>query len=216
MSRTTSDDRGEAERAEPDPGAESETSTVRAVVCAVRDGNREAFGHLVERYQRRLFGLALMVVRDPSAAEELAQDTFVRAFTHLAAYDVRRPFYPWLATIAVRLSQNWLRRHARRVAREGALWDPDLGVAASAGPLAEFVADERGRRLWRQVAALPSGQRTAVVLHYREEMKVTDIAHALGVSTGTVKTLLFRARRRLREVLADADLPRDQEARYEP
>jgi RNA polymerase sigma-70 factor (ECF subfamily) len=64
--------------------------------------------------------------------------------------------------------------------------------------LNSLLADERDREIWRAVAALPSGERTAVILYYREDMTVRDIAHALGVTVGTVKTLLFRARRHLR------------------
>jgi RNA polymerase sigma-70 factor (ECF subfamily) len=73
------------------------------------------------------------------------------------------------------------------------------------------MTDESGRRLWRHVAALPSGQRTVVLLYYRREMKLTDIAHALGVTTGTVKTLLFRARRRLRETVENRGGSYDRE-----
>ena len=65
------------------------------------------------RYQGRLFGLVLMMVRQPAGAEEVTQDAFVRAYTHLHHYDDQRPFYPWLASIAVRLAQNWLRQHGR-------------------------------------------------------------------------------------------------------
>ena len=68
------------------------------------------------RYQGRLFGLVLMMVREPAAAEEVTQDAFVRAYTHLDRYD-QRPFYPWLATIAVRLAQNRLRAMADVAAR---------------------------------------------------------------------------------------------------
>jgi len=189
-----------------------ETRAVRAAVDAVRRGDREAFGKLVERYERRLFGLTLMAVRDPAAAEEVAQDAFVRAFTHLDAYDEQRPFYPWLATIAVRLSQNWLRARARQGGHASVPLDPNLDAGSGPDPLAEIVADERDRRLWRLVAALPSGQRTAVFLHYRQQMKVDEVARALGVTSGTVKTLLFRARRRLREAMAaDAGAARGEE-----
>ncbi len=179
-------------------------SAVRSAVRAVRRGDREAFSVLVELHQRRLFGLTLMMVRDPSGAEEVTQDAFVRAFTHLDRFDERRPFYPWLATIAVRLAQTWLRRHARVTTREGTALDPELDPAETTDPLGELITDETGRRLWRSVAALPSGERTAAVLYYRQEMKVSDIARALGVTSGTVKTLLFRARRRLRRTLGAA------------
>ena len=180
-------------------------SAARSAVHAVRRGDREAFSVLVELHQRRLFGLTLMMVRDPSGAEEVTQDAFVRAFTHLDVFDERRPFYPWLATIAVRLAQTWLRRHARVTTREGAALGPESDPAATTtDPLGELINDESSRRLWRSVAALPSGERTAVFLYYRQEMKVSDIARALGVASGTVKTLLFRARRRLRRTVNDA------------
>jgi RNA polymerase sigma-70 factor (ECF subfamily) len=161
--------------------------------------DREAFGRLVETYQGRLFGLVLMMVRQPSAAEEVAQDAFVRAYTHLDHYDDTRPFYPWLASIAVRLAQNWLHRHGRTVRREGTPLESAEEPAENAAVLTALIADERSRRLWDAVSVLPSGERTAVFLYYRDEMAVRDIARALGVTTGTIKTLLFRARRHLRE-----------------
>lgn len=171
----------------------------RDVVLAVRSGDRDAFAKLVHHYQGRLFGLVLMMVRQPAGADEVTQDAFVRAYTHLGAYDDRRPFYPWLATIAVRLSQNWLRHHGSALKREGTSLEQAPEPEAPQAPLADLIADERSRALWRAVAALPSGERTAVMLYYRDELSVREIAGALGVSSGTIKTLLFRARRRLRE-----------------
>jgi RNA polymerase sigma-70 factor, ECF subfamily len=176
----------------------------RDVVHAIRGGDREALADLVRRYQRRLFGLVLMIVRRQPAAEEVTQDAFVRAFIHIDQYDDQRPFYPWLAAIAVRLSQNWLHRHNRTAVREGTALAAAPEPAAAAQALRELIAGERDRRIWQAVAALTSGERTAVILYYREEMPVRDIALALGVTTGTVKTLLFRARRHLRERLGGA------------
>jgi RNA polymerase sigma-70 factor (ECF subfamily) len=183
---------------DPDAGA------VRASVLAIRQGDHDAFARIVELYQRRLFSLSVMMTRDPSGAEEVTQDAFVRAFVHLDAYNDQRPFYPWLATIAVRLAQNWLTRRTRVVRREGTELAPDLAVAAAAtDPLSELIADEHDRRLWRTVAALPSGERTAVILYYRQDMSVREIASALGVTNGTVKTMLFRARQKLRGTARD-------------
>lgn len=173
----------------------------RDAVRDVRRGDREAFGLLVRKYQGRLFGLVLMMVREAAGAEEVTQDAFVRAYAHIDRYDEHRAFYSWLATIAVRLAQNWLRHHGRTVRREGAALEDAREPGAPAAGLTALIATERSRRLWQAVAALPSGERTAVILYYRDEMALRDIARALGVSTGTIKTLLFRARRHLRERL---------------
>lgn len=194
------------------PATDSDAEDVRAAVAAVGRGDSAAFGRVVDLYQRRLFGLALMMTRDPSGAEEVAQDAFVRAFAHLDAYDAGRPFYPWISTIAVRLAQNWLVRRARTSTREGAELATDHDAAAAEiDPLAGLIADERDRRLWRSVSALPSGERTAVILYYRQDMSVRAIAAALGVTDGTVKTLLFRARQRLRRTLGDIAPGKDQQ-----
>jgi RNA polymerase sigma-70 factor (ECF subfamily) len=178
------------------------------VVRNVRRGDREAFGQLVRAYQGRLFGLVLMMVRQPAGAEEVTQDTFVRAYTQIHQYDEHRPFYPWIAAIAVRLAQNWLRQQGRTVQREGTALDSvDEPRGSNDGSLSALIDDEASRALWRAVAALPSGERTAVILYYRDEMGVGDIARALGVTTGTIKTFLFRGRRHLRERLTAAQMP---------
>jgi len=187
----------------PLPPTSADDGAVRAIVGAVRRGDREVFARLVELYQSRIFGLALMIVRDRSGAEEVSQDAFVRAFTKLEFYDERRPFYPWLATITVRLAQNWLTRSSRLKTREGVSLETASEPAASTDPLGNLISDESDRRLWRSVAALPEGERMVVILYYRQEMKVNDVARALGVTAGTVKTLLFRARRRLRGCVQD-------------
>lgn len=174
----------------------------REAVRAVRRGDRDAFGELVQRYEHRLFGLVLMMVRTRAPAEEIAQDAFVRAYTHLDRYNERRPFYPWLATIAVHLAQNWLQRQAPQLRCEGVTLDGAHEPQIAADALNDLLADESSRRLWRAVASLSSGERTAAVLFYRDELSVADIARALGVTSGTIKTLLFRARRNLRERLS--------------
>lgn len=180
------------------------------VVRDVLAGDRDAFVHLVKAYQRRLFGLALMMVREPDVAEEVAQDTFVRAFVHLRAYDASRAFYPWLAAIAVRLAQNRMRQRGRTVRRQGVSLDDVDEPAAAASALSTLITDEQSRRMWRAVASLPTGERTAALLYYRDGLPVRDIAMALSVSPGTIKTLLFRARRHLRERVATAPFFHEQ------
>jgi len=184
---------------------EPDADVVRTAIADVRRGDRDAYGRIVDHYGRRLFGLALMMTRDPSAAEEVAQDAFVRAFQHLDDYDQGRPFYPWISTITVRLAQNWLVARTRVTTREGTGLDAVAPpIAPGADPLATLITDEGDRQLWESVAALPSGERTSVILYYRQDMSVGDIARALGVTSGTIKTLLFRARARLRLAMGEA------------
>jgi RNA polymerase sigma-70 factor (ECF subfamily) len=190
--------------------SDADATLVRASIALVRRGDSDAFGRIVELYQRRLFGLALMMARDPSGAEEIVQDAFVRAFVNLASYDDARPFYPWISTITVRLAQNWLVQRRRVNTREGTELDPDLATAVvTTDPLTDLITDESDRRLWQSVSALTSGERTAVILFYRQDMSVREIASALGVNGGTIKTLLFRARQKLRHTLGDLGITKD-------
>ena len=175
------------------------------IVQRVRAGDVDAFGQIVKGYERRVFALAVMILRNREGADDVTQDAFVRAFERLDLYDVRRPFYPWLATITMRLSRNWLARHSPGARRETPI-QPESSAYASAAPAAldVLVAADEGRHLWRLVERLPLGERTAVVLHYRQELSVSEVASAIGVTAGTVKTLLFRARQHLRASLAGA------------
>ncbi len=172
----------------------------RAALARVLAGDHEAFADLVEMHQSRLLSLSLSLLSDREAAEELAQDAFVRAFEHLSSFDSRRNFYPWLAKIAVRLAQNrWRRPVPETVSLEdgGERADPSPDL----DPLQGVIAEDRARHLWRAVEALTTRERVVVVFFYQQQLTVREVADNLGVSTGTVKTLLFRARRRLRSLL---------------
>lgn len=144
-----------------------------------------------------------MIVRNPAAAEELVQDTFVRSYVHFERYDVQRAPYPWPATIAVRLSRNWIVRKQRSRIDDSAKSESH---AASTNPEQELSLDQGKRRLWSAVEALPKGERLAVLLCYRQEMSIADAARALDVTNGTVKSWLFRARRKLRQELAHPEV----------
>lgn len=169
------------------------------VVRKVLGGDRDAYAAVVERYQHRLFGLAMMVVRDAGMAEEVTQDAFVRAFERLDQFDATRSLYPWLATITVRVAQNRLRQR-RRGEQQGARARVGESVS-TASALSNMIADEQSLLVWQAVASLSHGERTAALLYYRDGLSLRDVAVSLGVAPGTVKTLLFRARQRLRERL---------------
>ena len=143
----------------------------------------------------------MMTTRDRSAAEEITQDAFLRAHNNLHRYDTARPFYPWLATIAVRLAFNWTARTGARRSTIASGVDVDALPTADASPAQRVADEQQARALWAAVAELSPGERTAVLLFYKDELPVADIAGILGVSTGTVKTFLHRGRAHLRAQL---------------
>ncbi|HUW84814.1 MAG TPA: sigma-70 family RNA polymerase sigma factor [Phycisphaerae bacterium] len=179
----------------------------RLAVTAVRGGDTEAFGQLVELYQSDIMSLSIALLRNVTAAEELAQDVFVRAFRYLHTFDDRKRFYPWLATIAYRLAQTRWRERAALASRANEMSDGMAGPSTQDEPLAALIRDEQSQRLWKAVRALPFGQRVAAVLYYQQGMDIGQVAGVLGVSVGTVKTCLFRARRSLHTMLQPPENP---------
>jgi RNA polymerase sigma factor (sigma-70 family) len=166
-----------------------------------------AFEELVGAHQRLVFGLALRVVGDRADAEEVAQDTFERAYHALAGYPAERVaamrLRPWLARIALNLARNRLRR---RPPPARPLEDGDgqpLAVAAPAAAEPAQVA-ERGQErelLAALLASLPRHWREAVVLRHVEGLPYAEVAEVLGRPVGTVKTHVHRGVRQLREDL---------------
>ncbi len=136
------------------------------------------------------------MLRSPDA-EDLAQDTFVRAFVHFERFDPERPLLPWLIAIARRLCLDQLRRKTVMTRVEAM---PVL-VHPPPGPEREAMGREQLSRLEQALDDLDEGPREAIVLFHIEEMSYRDIAAALEVPIGTVMTWLHRGRARLKRVL---------------
>ena len=173
-------------------------------LAEVRAGRKEAFSEIVELYQDDVMTLSLTLMWDRTEAEELTQDVFVRAYRYLDSFDDRRPFRPWLAKITYRLAQSRRQQRAREAARRDVALSKQV-VQSDDDPLSILLADEQARRLWLAVHTLPDRERAAVVLYYRNALRVSEVAQAMGVSTGTVKTFLIRARRHLGIALGPSD-----------
>jgi RNA polymerase sigma-70 factor (ECF subfamily) len=172
-------------------------------VRAVLAGDPHAFSIIVEAFQDSIMTIALTLKMNAHAAEELTQDVFVRAYVRLASFDAARPMKPWLAKIACRLAQDEWRNRRKEAMRMSSARDQAEEAGSDSDPLQLLVADERARRLWRAVEKISPAERTAVILYYREGLSVDEVAEATGVSAGTVKTLLFRARDHLKALLHD-------------
>ncbi len=166
------------------------------LVCQSQAGSLEAFEELVCRYEQRIYAFVANSCRNPSDADEITQDTFVRAFRAIAKFDPRRSLGPWLFAIARRRCIDHFRAnpiHAEEPATE--LLDND-------DPSELLARREDGQSLWQLArSCLSQAQFQALWLRYREEMDVNDIARALGKTRTHTKVVLFRARQALGRAL---------------
>lgn len=171
------------------------------IIRAIGSGDREAFGMLVDRYIKDVHAAAARIVCNATAAEDITQDAFARAYQRLYLYDPAYSFRNWLLKIATNLSLNLLRSRQRertlniRMAEAA----PPLTGRTPAGP---DVPDPSEWQHW--LDQIDETQRTAIVLFHFHEMPYTEIADVLEMPINTVRTLLHRGRRRLRELMAES------------
>ncbi len=178
---------------------EDETLVDRATA-----GDREAFGELYDRCVRRVFRHVLYMVNDVDLAEDLTEQTFLRALEAIHRYERRDvPFLAWLLRIARNLYLN-----DRRVQRNNSSIHNKWNGGAAASP--EFFCEAKldGEEVWRAVRALDGDQRQVIVLRFMDGLSYADVADVLGKSVGAVRVAQFRALRALRRRLEDGNLGR--------
>jgi RNA polymerase sigma-70 factor (ECF subfamily) len=169
-----------------------------AIVEHLRAGrDAEAFAALVTGFRRRVFGIAYAILGSRAAAEDVAQEVFVKLWKSLPGYDGRAKLSTWIYAIArnAAISARRRERAAASLSDEAVLAEAERSAAADGDPRADDA------RLWRAVAALPDAQRQAVILYYQDERPVEEVAAMLGSPVNTVKTHLHRARARLAAAL---------------
>ena len=165
------------------------------LIARARRGDPGAFEEIVRLYQRRVYGVALRIVRAHDVADDVAQEAFLRAWRSLDRFDLDRPFGPWVCRIAANLAVNYVR--SPRAREEGLPEGHAEAKATAPGPLGALLDGEATRVLDAALAELPSEQRAVLVMRAVEEMSYAEIAEALGISPGTVMSRLYRAREKL-------------------
>ena len=165
----------------------------RALVRQYLAGQREAAGGLVDRYQKRLFNVALRMLGNVQDAEDVTQTVFLNAFAKLGTYDPKYRFFSWIYRMAVNESLNVLKRRKRTVTLE------DIPVPGDAADRTMEIEDQVGKAL----ARLKPDDRAVVVLKHFLFFSYEEIADVLDVPVKTVKSRLFEARERLRLTLRE-------------
>jgi RNA polymerase sigma-70 factor (ECF subfamily) len=179
-----------------------------ALVARAREGDLAAFNELVNSYSRKIFRLAKHITQNDEDAEDVLQETFLKAFEHLGDFQGQSKFYTWIVRIAVNESLMKLRKRKSdrsvpldepvdtgedTVVREIAVWDEN--------PEQQYSREELGQILDEAVQGLRPAFRTVFVLRDIEELSTEETAEALGISVPAVKSRLLRARLQLREKL---------------
>lgn len=183
----------------------------REVVSLACNGRERAFKELLTRYERPVFSLVYRMVRDRSLSEDLAQETFIRAFNAIDGYDPRYKFSSWIFKIANNLTIDHLRkRKLDTISLDGspdATSDEEISrtrvTAVSSNETPDMYVENRelGNQIEDAIAKLRPEYRTAVLLRHVEGHSYDEVADIMELPLGTVKTYLHRARSELKQIL---------------
>jgi RNA polymerase sigma-70 factor (ECF subfamily) len=181
------------------------------LVRATLGGQRDVFGQLIERYQRRATSVAYRLLGDLHDALEVCQESFVRAFRKLDSLEDPNRFGPWLLRIVTNMALNFRRSRGPRLAFTDCLVDPDDshesrladGPQSEDRPGSRLAGEELRARIHAAMAQLTPQQRAALVLFSIEQLPQKDVAQILNCSVEAVKWHVFQGRKKMKELLAD-------------
>jgi RNA polymerase sigma-70 factor (ECF subfamily) len=186
------------------PKKRPEAMTDPELAASALAGSQDAFRELVRRFERPIYSLIVRMVQDPSLAEDLAQEVFVKAYRRLDSYDPERKLSSWLFKIAHNTTIDHLRRGAPETVPleaekddERAGWASVLPDESVESPAAGAERKDLGRALEKAIATLRPEYREAVLMFYSEGASYQEICEVTGLPMGTVKTNLHRARKQL-------------------
>lgn len=182
------------------------------LVEQVKRGDKRAFDLLVLKYQRKIMRLLSRLIRDPGEVEDVAQETFIKAYRALPQFRGDSAFYTWLYRIAINTARNWQAAASRRPIasssienEDGETFSPIDNLSDISTPESQLASRQVVETVQAAIDSLPDDLRTSIVLREIEGMSYDEIAQTMGCPIGTVRSRIFRAReeiaRQLRPVL---------------
>jgi RNA polymerase sigma-70 factor (ECF subfamily) len=172
----------------------------QALVERYLEGDREAFTELVVRYQRPIYNAAYWILRSADDANDVAQDVFLKVAERLDEFDSQHKFFSWIYRIAVNESLNRLRRNGHEEPLDDEI---ELPGAEGDDPESQASDAERSRWIQRALMSMSSNDRTVLTLRHFSDCSYQEIAEVLDLDEKTVKSRLYEARQRLRELLKE-------------
>lgn len=188
----------------------------KELVHQVQQGNKRAFDLLVLKYQRRIMRLLARMINDPAEVEDVAQETFIKAYRALPKFRGDSSFYTWLYRIAINSARNWQAARHRRPLQlkeykneEGETFSLEDTLTDSNTPELELVSRQVAYTINTTIDKLSPELRTAIILREIEGLSYEDIAQVMDCPIGTVRSRIFRAReaisKELRQVRESAN-----------
>jgi RNA polymerase sigma-70 factor (ECF subfamily) len=175
------------------------------LIQRVQEGDNYAFDLLVKRYQRKIYFLAYRMVKNHDNADDIAQDTFIHAYTAIKSFKTGYSFYTWLYRICINLSINFLKRQKFMITESQFEEDknPLEKESTRVDAADHLAAKELELKIDRALNLLPPKFKAVLILRIYEDLSYEEIAQTLDISTGTVMSRLFRARERMQEMLKE-------------
>jgi RNA polymerase sigma-70 factor (ECF subfamily) len=175
----------------------------RMLIKKTKQGSRDAFEHIIRKYQKNIYFLCHRITGAHQSADDLSQETFVKAYFSLAGFDDSREFYPWLRKIAVNTTFNYIKSSKREipVSNHGPIMAKAEETSVQNEPSYKIQEKEIQDKFSAAVNQLPPDQKIVFMLKVYEDQSYEDIASSLQIPTGTVMSRLSRARRKLKEAL---------------
>ena len=169
----------------------------------LRSGDHQAFAEFIDKYKETVFLCCRKLGLRDDEVEDVANETFLAAYKGLSRYSGRAELSTWLWAIAYRQAISYLRKNRKQWQLEA---EPDESIADSKeqGPVTAIQGKETEKIVWQAVERLPRLWAMTIILHYREEKNIAEIAKIMQAKENTVKTYLFRARGKLKRTLAAA------------
>jgi RNA polymerase sigma-70 factor (ECF subfamily) len=175
------------------------------LIAKAQEGDLFSFDLLVKKYQKKIYFLAYRMVKNHDAADDIAQETFINAYSSIKSFKPGYSFYSWLYRICINLSINHLRRQ-KFVIPESQFEEeanPLEKETITEDPLSLLVQKERERKIEQAIDSLPPKYKAVFLLKVYEDLSYEEISQTLKISLGTVMSRLFRARERLQKLLKD-------------
>jgi len=188
-------------------GGVSEAKVDQLLVERVQKGDKRAFDLLIQKYQHRIVSLVSRYVSDPSEAQDVAQEAFIKAYRAIGRFRGDSAFYTWLYRIAINTAKNWIVAKNRRPpasdidAVDAEQYGMSDRLKETSTPENEMLREEIERTVFDTIADLPEDLRTAIMLREMDGMSYEEIATTMDCPIGTVRSRIFRAREAIDEKL---------------